>query len=231
MAILAAMQSAALVVMGRKPVNFFGSTQRFEQEFADLVNEVAEDIAQYRDWQGLQSVATLAGNGVITDFALPVDYGRMMVDTQVQSAAYRLWGYFRYDDLSSFLRDKAAGFRASPGGWIITGGKIKFNPAPTGSSSFPYIASTWASAADGTRKARFDADTDTFMLPERLLKLALIWRWRENKKLDSSGDMEAFTKALDEYAAKDGGSRVYRYGGRSYLPGTRTAWPWPLGPQ
>src|SRR3546814_5464552 len=52
--------------------------------------------------------------------------------------------------------------------------------------------------------------SDTFLLPERLLTLGLVWRWRENKKLDATGDQEAFIKALDEYAAKDKGSRVIR---------------------
>jgi hypothetical protein len=229
MAIAAAMQSAAIALVGRKPAGFFGSPEKFELEMADLINEVAEDVARYQDWQALQALATLAGDGVLTAFDLPDDYSRMLKDSEVTSAAYRLWGFFRYDDVSAFLRDQAAGFRASPGGWIITGGQIKFNPAPTGNSSFPYISSFWARSAEGVRKAQFDADTDEFLLPERLLKLGLIWRWRENKKLDASGDQEAFIKALDEYAFSDGGARVYRYNGRRSFPGTHPAWPWLLG--
>src|SRR3546814_14852216 len=67
--------------------------------------------------------------------------------------------------------------------------------------------------------------SDTFLLPERLLTLGLVWRWRENKKLDATGDQEAFIKALDEYAAKDKGSRVIRSRSRLRLPGTHIAWP------
>jgi hypothetical protein len=228
MAILAAMQSAALVLVGRKPAIFFGSPETFEQELSDLANEVAEDVARYQDWQALQSVATITGDGT-TSYALPSDYSRMMKDSDVQSSAYRFWDYQRYDDLSAFLRDQADGFRAAPGGWIITAGRMMFNPAPTGTATFPYISSLWAQSASGSRKPAFDADDDTFLLPERLLKLGLIWRWRENKKLDASGDQEAFVKALDEYAFSDVGSRVYRYNGRRSFPGTRIAWPWALG--
>lgn len=223
------MQSAALAVVGRKPANFFGSPETFELEMADLINEVAEDVARYQDWQALQAVASLTGNGTTAAFDLPDDYSRMLKDSDVVSSAYRLWGFTRYDDLNAFLRDKVDGFRAAPGGWIITSNQIQFNPAPTGTASFPYIASTWAIDEFGIRKPQFTDDTDTFLLPERLLKLGLIWRWREQKKLDASGDQEAFAKALDEYAVSDGGSRVYRYNGRRSFLGTRLAWPWQLG--
>src|SRR3546814_14673647 len=71
--------------------------------------------------------------------------------------------------------------------------------------------------------------SDTFLLPERLLTLGLVWRWRENKNLDATGDQEAFIKALDEYAAKDKGSRVIRSRSRLSLPGPHIDWPYELG--
>lgn len=229
MAILSAMQSAALALVGRKPDAFFGSSDLFETEIADLVNEVAEDVARYQDWQALQKVATLTGDGAVRSFDLPADYGRMMIASEVRSSNFPLWGFSRYESLDEFLLDEARNFRAAPGGWITTGGQIKFNPAPTGTASFPYISSRWAIGEGGTRRAAFEADSDNFVLPERLLKLGLIWRWREQKKLDAAGDQEAFVKALDEYAVSDRGSRVYRYSGRRSFPGTHTAWPWQLG--
>jgi hypothetical protein len=230
MAIIAPMQSAALVLVGRKPTSFFGTSEKFEMEIADLVNEVAEDVARYQDWQALQTLDSLTGNGVTTAFNLPADYSRMMKNTEVRGIPGFLWGMFSYNSLSEFLHDQALGFRALPGGWIITGGQIKFCPAPSGLTQFPYISSAWARSSDGlTRKSQFDTDTDTFLLPERLLRLGLIWRWRENKKLDASGDQEAFIKALDEYAFSDAGARVYRHNGRQSFPGTHLAWPGVLG--
>lgn len=228
MAILAAMQSAALVVAGRRPDQFFGSVERLEQEISDLANEVAEDIARYQDWQALQATATMTGDGAQTSFALPADYSRMLKNAEVRPAASALWGYTRYDNVNELARDRAGGYRTNPGSWIITGGAMQFYPAPRGATIFPYISSAWARDANGL-KSQFTDDADEFVLPERLLKLGLIWRWRENKKLDATGDQEAFTKALDEYAFSDGGSRVYRYNGRSSFPGTHLAFPGVLG--
>ncbi|WP_423752652.1 hypothetical protein, partial [Brucella melitensis] len=77
----------------------------------------------------------------------------------------------------------------------------------------------------------FTADTDDFIIKggNDLLTLGLIWRWRENKKLDYTGDQEQFTMALDQLAAKDKGTNVYRARSRSRRLNTHLAWPFELG--
>lgn len=225
MAILSAMQSAALRLIGRKPAVFFGASDQFEAEICDWANEVAQDIAKYQDWQALQRVMTLAGDGSSTEFNLPADYDRMLVNSSVQDLQNWVWGYFGFSDINSFLFEEARGFTPYPGGWIIYGNKLRFSPAPQGGgATFPYISNQWASGSDGTAKSAFTDDTDSFALPERLLTLGLVWRWRENKKLDASGDQEAFIKALDEYGSKDKGSQILRFGSRRRIPNTSLAY-------
>lgn len=231
MAILSAMQSAAIRLLGRKPTTFFGAENQFELEIADLVNEVAKDVQTYQDWQALQTVCTLTGDGSTSEFSLPDDYDRMLLISDVQDASSWAWGYASFDDINQFLFHEARGFIGWPGGWIIYGGKMRFSPAPSSgvSATFPYISNLYARAQDGTPKDSFTVDADSFLLPERLLTLGLIWRWRENKKLDASGDQEAFIKALDEYASKDKGSKPIRHRTARFLAGTYPAWPWSLG--
>lgn len=231
MAVLDAMQKAALRLIGRKPATFFGASGNFEQEITDWVNEVAADVARYQDWQALQSVATITGDGSLAQFDLPADYDRMMLSSRVDDLAGWFWGYASFEDLSQFLRAEASGFNPWPGGWIISGNKLKFSPAPAAgqTATFPYVSKNYARASDATPKAQFDADTDGFVLDERLLTLGLVWRWRENKKLDASGDQEAFVKALDEYGAKDKGAKPIRRRQAQWLAGTRPGWPWELG--
>lgn len=225
MAVLSAMQSAALRLIGRKPTTFFGATGQFEAEICDWVNEVAQDIARYQDWQILQRVTTLTGDGSTTEFSLPVDYDRMLQNASVQDLRNWVWGYFGFTNINSYLFEKARGFTPYPGGWIIYGGKMHFSPAPMSSgATFPYITNHIVTANDATPKTAFTADTDSFVLPERLITLALVWRWRENKKLDASGDQEAFIKAMDEYAAKDKGAQIQRFGTRRRFPNTSIAY-------
>lgn len=229
MTVASAMQSAALRLMGRRPSVFFASDEQFEAELCDLVNEAAQDIAKYADWQALMRVATITGDGTTEAFDVPADYDRMPVTGGVQDSGSWLFGYFGYGDINSFLFAQARGFQPNPGGWIIYGDQMRFAPAPTSSATFPYITKNWARPSSGPDKPAFTDDADTFLLPERLLTLWLVWRWRENKKLDASGDQESFVKALDEYAVRDRGTRSYSRSSRRAIPGTHLAWPWALG--
>lgn len=232
MAILAALQSATLRVVGQRPTAFFGGSETIAVEMSDLANEVAQDVSKYQDWQALIRIGTITGDGSQTDFALPDDYDRMLQNASVQDLGSWFWGYHAYTDINGFLFDEARAFNAYPGGWIIYANQLRFSPVPAAaqSASFPYITKKWAIDASTTPKEAFTADTDTFALPERLLTLSLVWRWRENKKLDATGDQEAFIKALDEYAAKDKGARTFRRNSHRFFPGTYPAWPGELGP-
>lgn len=232
MAILAAMQSAGLRLIGQRPSTFFGGAGQFEAEICDLVNEVAVDVSKYRDWQALIRIGTVTGDGDETSFDLPDDYDRMLQNAAVADLSSWFWGFGAYTDINAFLFAEARGFNPFPGGWIIYGNQLRFSPAPATAqvATFPYITRNYATAFSTAPKAAFTADDDSFVLPERLLTLGLVWRWRENKKLDASGDQEAFVKALDEYAAKDPGARVYRANARRSFPGTRPAYPYELGP-
>lgn len=231
MAVLDAMQSAALRLAGRKPAVFFGAPDSmvFEAEICDLVNEVATDVAHYRDWSALKKVWTIQTDGS-ESYPLPPDYDRMTIDATVSKAGWWLWGYFRYGDLDTFIIEKDRNMVLSPGGWTIYGEEMHFWPVPEGEAQFPYISSRYVRCNDTTQcKRRFTADQDEFLLPERLLTLGLVWRWREQKKLDYTGDQEAFVKALSEYASKDGGARSYASRRRNSFPGARLAYPYELG--
>lgn len=229
MAILAALQSASIRLLGQKPATFFGADNGLAMELTDLANEVAGDVAKYQDWQALQRVGSVAANGSATEFDLPADYDRMMINSDVQGRTSWAWGYFAYSDINQFLYDEGRGWQSSPGGWIISGNKIRFSPAPSSEAIFPYITKNWARPSSGPDQPAFSNDADSFLLPERLLTLGLVWRWRENKKLDASGDQEAFIKALEEYASSDRGSRIVRKGYSRRLNNTSLPYPGIMG--
>ena len=231
MTVLSALQSAAIRLMGRKPGTFFGAQGNLELELTDLVNEVAIDIAKYQDWQALTRIGSVTGDGATTEFDLPADFDRFTLAGVVQDGVSWAWGYQHYLDLDAFLYDELRGFDATPGGWIIYGDKLRFSPAPgdAAQARFPYITKNIARDFSTAPKEAFTADTDEFLLPDRLLTLGLVWRWRENKGLAGAGDQEAFIKALDEYAAKDGGPTVIRRNGSASFGNTHLAYPWTLG--
>lgn len=231
MTILQAMQSASIRLIGRKPSVFFSSQNQYEAEIIDLVNEVAKDCVASEDWQQLTKVYDIAGDGVTLNFPFPADYDRQTLNSDIQDLTDWAWGYEHITDINDFIYRRARGFEPFPGAWIIYDNQFQFTPAPaTGNTaSFPYISNYYAKGSDLVSKPAFTADDDTFILSERLMTLGLVWRWREMKKLDYTGDQEAFEKCIDELSARDKGSQIIRSGRRWSGLNLSTAFPWPLG--
>jgi hypothetical protein len=232
MTVLQAIQSASVRVIGRKPSTVFSSVETFEQELADLSNEVAADIAKSADWQALLRVAVIMGDGVTDAFDFPSNYDRQPVHADILDAQFTAWGYARETDLNAFLRCRQGAIGASPGIWTIYGSQIQFCPAPPNGAEaeFFYVDRQYATDINGTPKDAFDTDNDLFRLPERLLTLGLVWRWRQNKGLSSGEDEAAFSKAFAEASGRDRGSRIFSTGPMRMPGNIYPSYPWSLGP-
>jgi hypothetical protein len=206
--ILSAIQSAILRVSGVKVGEVFASPDQIAVEMADLSTDVATDIMQSHDWRALTKVLTITGTGA-TAYTLPVEFDRMLASAQVDDAANWFGGYRPFGDVNEWMRYTSGTYGiSSPGGWIMLGGEIQFYPAPVGTAQFPYISKNFVIDADSSRKPAFTADTDIFVLDERLLTLGLIWRWNEQKGFDYAEAMQTYETALARAQGRDKGARV-----------------------
>ena len=231
MTILAAMQSAAVRLIGKKPVTFFSSQGTFEMEMVELVNDLASDIFGAHDWQALTKFATITGDGTTTSFAKPADFDRMAVGSSVSDLNTWFWNYTNISDLNDWVQIQNGRYLAiQPGWWVILSDEFQFYPAPADGrvAKYPYISKYYARANDNSLKESFTTDSDSFVLDERLLTLGLLWKWRDMKKLDTSSEQQAFEFAFSEAAGRDHGSRVIRKGSRVF-GNVPTGWPWELG--
>lgn len=232
MTVLSAIQSAFARTVGRKPTTVFSSIEPMEVEMADLSTDVAVDIMGSHDWRALTKFHTITGDGVQSSFDLPSDYDRIVLAQRITDTSNWLWGYTAAQSLEEWMTITNSGFAAiTPGWWIILDGKMQFSPAPSSGSpaKFAYISRSIGRTEAGSPISAFSTDSDSFVLDERLLTLGLIWRWKSQKGLEYAEDMANYEKALSEAAARDSGSQAIRKGFPSRLPGTRMAWPWPLG--
>jgi len=226
MTVLSACAEAAIELSQSEPTTLFSTTNRFAKELRVQANKSAVAIAKAYDWQALTKQATVTGDGSDTSFALPSDYDRMVLKTNLSSASTNIdlvkvrdldqWAYFQNHFSSTY-----------PGYWMILGGEVLVNPAPAlGVEHFYYYITKNVVTGD---KVAFTADTDTFVLPERLLTLSIIWRWRASKRMEYAEDMRNFEIALGEETATDKGSRVLVVGRQRVPYNVRTAYPGPLG--
>ena len=209
MTVLSAIQSAAVRCIGTRPTSIFSAADQFAAEMADLVNEAAIDIAKAHDWQRLMKLHTISGDGTTEAFALPADYDRMPVVSNLYSTRSQL-PLARVRDLDQWLEFDVTPVVGYPGYWLLLSGQIQIKPPlnPAEDVKMYYLTRN-IFAGD---KARADIDADEFLLPERLLTLALIWRWKAMKRLDYGEDMQNYSMALSEAAGKEKGSRILRVG-------------------
>lgn len=209
-------------VFGVRPPAIFSSQGQKEVECQYLANEVAEDIAKSNDWQKFTKLYTMTGDGVAGEFALPADYDRMTQGVGVHSST---WFNRRYENAETLdrwldLRILAPGF--PPGYWIIQNNLFQIIPAvATGDDAqYYYQSNLIVRPASGDDKAEFTRDDDSFILPERLLTLGIIWRWKAMKGQPYAEDLQSFETALAQEQTRDRGARVIRSNGNG-------RWPWP----
>lgn len=233
MSFLTACQSSALRLIGRKPNTFFSSQDTFEMEIVDLANEVAKVIADQHDWQVLTKVHTLTGDGVTTSFSLPSDYDRQLFDSRIYDATNWAWGYCRVVRADEWLALQIRDFATiTPGFWTLLENQLQFLPAPpdTEEAKFMYIGNSIVRDENGNLKSSFTADSDTFVLDERLLTLGIIWRWREQKRLESAADQANYDALYSDIAGRDGGAKPIMTPSLRWQRGLnlRAAYPWNL---
>lgn len=233
MTVISALQPAILRVLKQRPSAVFASQDPTMMEFADLANEVATDIMKKHEWQALTRVQTVTGDGTASAFPLPDDYDRFLVATEINDPNTWFWGYYNIESVSQWLRMLTSGFQqVTPGAWIVLENELRFQPVPGAGAQaiYPYISKGYALSPTKVTQNAFASDLDSFKLEDRLLTLGVIWRYRQQKRLDYAEDMEAYEIALSEAMARDHGLAAIRSRASRPRGNFGMAWPWSLGP-
>jgi hypothetical protein len=102
---------------------------------------------------------------------------------------------------------------------------IVISPAQT--ATFNYLDKNCIKLASGGYGDRFMADGDSFRLDERLLKLAMIWRWKSQKGTAYAEDMSTYGDALNALSGADQPAPII-IGRVPMMRGVSLAYPWPV---
>ena len=201
------------------------------QEMQAIVNEMAQQIAESYDWQALKSVLIVTGDGTAESFDLPSDFDRIEEDANLRST-WTIGTLFQVQSTDEWLRDEIQDFGAIANKWIIYGDQMHFRPAPPndGEAKCFYIRNTIVKDTDDSPKASFTADTDNFVLSERLLKLGIIWRWKAHKSLDYAEELADFEAAKERLILRDAGPKMIKVGRLRVSGAAKTAYPRSITP-
>lgn len=209
MTVLSACRSAALRLVGQRPTTLFSTADQFALELASLADETAASIAKANDWRALTRLNTITGTGSDIGFSLPADYDRMPLKANVYSSRSDM-ALGQPEDLDQWLEWLDDGIIGYPGYWLILGGQMQILPVLSSGETvkFYYQSNQIVSG----NKTGFTADSDTFLLSERLLTLGIIWRWRAMKGLEYAEDQRNYEIAFGEEAGRDRGSKILKFG-------------------
>jgi len=201
------------------PTSIFSNitANRTMQEMLSLANEMAQRISyDYRDWTALKAVATFPGATYVdpidgltklqTAFNLPANYKRLLLTSNVwRSTSTHQPMRFVPDSDEWLVRRTANATDSAWGEWTIMGGKIHIFPAMAVgvSATFAYLDKNCVNLTAGGRGDAFMADTDTFVLDERTLKLGMIWQWKAQKGSPYGEDMGTYGDAITNMLGSD----------------------------
>jgi hypothetical protein len=182
MTILNVVQQVCLKTGIALPAQFYSATSREMVELQSLVNEMASRIAKAHDWTLLRTLSTYTGDGTETAFPLPADYLRMLKKANLWSSAIQT-PLTHIVDTDEWLEMDIRAYDYVVGAWTMLGGNIEIKPAMASGATakWYYVSNLVVAPASGSNKAAFTADTDTYRLDERLLKLGMIWNGRPIK--------------------------------------------------
>ena len=183
-------------------------------EFVQLANEMAQRIAlDTRDWQALRQIATLGGTGAEAN-NLPANFHRLLKNSNIWRSSNTNAPMTFVSDPEDWLRGRLQPYTSPMGEWMIEGGQMYIRPAlaaavvgppavPAEMAQFYYLRNTCIRLNSGGFGTEFTNDADTFVLPERLLKLGMIWQWKAYKGATYAEDIANYEDALSLIAGND----------------------------
>ncbi len=182
-----------------------------------LIKREGEDLVK-TDWTILQRLHTITTVDGQSEYSLPADYSRMIVDTHWDRSNYEpLYGPIspdRWQEIKSGLIGSGiTGRRFRIARSFVSGNSRKFILDPTPGSTddnqtlaFEYISSYYCASSGGNAQATWTADTDVPICDEELFRKGLVVRFKRSTGLDYASDaaeyaeMLAFKKAADRPA-------------------------------
>lgn len=211
------------------PTTIVGSSDPNVPILLAFANEEGADLAERHDWQALLVDYTVPSLGAELQTAFPSDFARFTADAEIwnRSTTQR---YIFPTDTKTWGRVKAYSITSGSPGWARElGGALYITPAPTAAQTlaWPYQTKNWVHPASGSNKDAFTLDTDVALLPERLISLGIIWRWRSNKGFDYAEAMSTYERAVERATSRDRGLKVLRPGAPRFDPVMAAEWSWP----
>lgn len=212
MGLLSTVQDAMVICGFDSPSLVYASTDPTTVLFKTLSLVEGDALSRRFDWRRLKVLNTFTGDGSTTEFSLPTDFDRFVTGHPIWlDESPQLPLRMVTDD--EMLAMKVSQTDPVTPVWRLIGEKIEFYPAPDSGDLLKteYRTTKWIyDESETTRKARWTADTDVAAIPERLITLGLVWRYKQAKGFDYAEDYRTYQIECEKAGASNGGRQVIR---------------------
>lgn len=170
-----------------------------------MIQQATDDLFERHDWRALVSFRQFITVGDQQQpSAMPLDYARM-------AQGHTMWNLTRDEEVAGPLDPATWTAMQRQGGtylggyWRFIGADIWLYPAPAGGDTiqFEYLTQSTIVGPDGKGKARWSDDRDFSILPEALIVLGAVWRWKSSKGFAYAEDLSNYERQLERLAAND----------------------------
>ena len=166
----------------------------------------------------LPATRTGAGYFVLgqSDYALPSDFKSPVDNTFWDRSRFwsmrgplspQQWQLYKSSVIGRASIQRRFRFRRSP-----TGGQVlSIDPTPTDNGSqlvFEYVSTGWCVSQTGVFQSSWQADTDTCVIDEYLLRLGLKWRLLRRKGMSYNEELDEYETEVGKAMSKDGGAAI-----------------------
>lgn len=197
------------------PNSVLGSSDPQIRQIYSLLEEEGNDLASRGDWTELTfeashtTVAT-ASQGTIESVSGSNNFSHIKNDT--------FWDFTNDLPVAVVTSQEWVDINANgiTGSYyyytMIRGGTLYAYPTPTAGLSwkFHYVTNNWILGADGTTYSQyFNLDTDTFLLPEKILVAGLTWRWKKEKGLSYAEDFNTYERLVADALGRSGLKKTF----------------------
>lgn len=226
------LQKASTRLIGQKLDTFFSSSDTFEIELTDLLNDVAEDLRKAHDWQFITALATITGDGTTEAHTLPTNYDRHILDGKVWDPSWPALNFLKSPSIDAYYLEKTVNTAGAPGWWIMIGGAMNIWPVleDARQAQYYYITKKVGVDSEGEDITVFSADSDVPIFDERLMALGVIWKHKAQKGNEYAEDLANYQKALSDEIKNDKAASVIRVGGNRMRNAVGTAYPGTVTP-
>jgi len=211
MTLLSITQDVAVLVGLQQPAAALTSTDLTTQQIVALLQQEGDELSGVINWNELKVAGTITGDGTTTLWSVPSDYDRLIPGQALWSTKYPAVPLGGPITDAEMLALKALPIQPVRPVWRFFASQIEIWPALSSAEvvNYTYFTDQWILAADTvTKRDRWGADTDTARIPEKLITLGGIWRWKRAKGFDYSEEFASYEREKERMAGQSGGART-----------------------